>query len=125
MLRIVLAATRPEIIHAFAEYLSSDPEVHLQPVASGAAALNAVRTSSPHLVVIDSDLPDTTSLSLVPELIMANAMVNTAVVSSLSEEDFHEASEGLGVLAHLPVNPGRSDASELLRRLKEVLGEMR
>ena len=125
MLRIVLAATRPEIIHAFAEYLSSDPEVHLQPVASGAAALNAVRTSCPHLVVIDSDLPDTTSLSLVPELIMANAMVNTAVVSSLSEEDFHEASEGLGVLARLPVNPGRRDASELLRRLKEVLGEMK
>jgi len=44
------------------------------------------------------------------------------VVTPLSEEEFHEASEGLGVLGRLPVEPGASDAAELLRRLRTVLG---
>lgn len=48
---------------------------------------------------------------------MINAMVNTAVVSPLSDEEFHEASEGLGILVRLPLEPGADEACELLRRL--------
>jgi hypothetical protein len=43
------------------------------------------------------------------------------VVSPLSDEEFHEASEGLGILGRLPNNPGMNDASELLHKLKTVL----
>jgi DNA-binding NarL/FixJ family response regulator len=122
MLRIVLATSRQEACHSFSAALSSDPEVHLDHVASGAAALETVRTSSPDLVVIDSPLPDFKALSLVQDLLMVNAMVNTAVVSSLTDQEFHEASEGLGVLARLPATPDKSDATELLRILRKVLG---
>ena len=41
MLRIVLATTRPEALQAFAAALSSDPEVQLENVVSGAEALEA------------------------------------------------------------------------------------
>ena len=122
MLRIVLATVRQEVFHPFADGLASDPWVRLDQVSSGAEALSAVRTDFPHLVIIDSSLPDTESLSLVKDLLMVNAMVNTAVVSPLSDQEFHEASEGLGVLAHLPLTPQVGDATELLRKLKQVLG---
>ena len=122
MLRIVLATVRQEVIHPFVEGLASDPEVRIEQVSSGVEALDAVRTDPPHLVIIDSALPDTESLSLVKDLLMANAMVNTAVVSPLSDQEFHESSEGLGILAVLPLAPGKSDAAELLRKLKQVLG---
>ena len=122
MLSIVLATARQESIHSFAEGLASDPEVRLDQVSSGAEALGAVRTDSPHLVIIDSALPDMEPLHVVQKLLMVNAMVNTAVVSPLSGQEFHEASEGLGILAHLPLAPGKSDAAELLRKLKQVLG---
>jgi DNA-binding response OmpR family regulator len=121
MLRILLATARPEALHSFTETLSSDPEVRLDRAASGAEALNAVRTSSPHLAVIDFDLPDLKPLDLVKEMLMVDAMVSTAVVSSLSEQEFHEASEGLGVLAHLPEEPGAGDAANLLHSLRKVL----
>ena len=49
-------------------------------------------------------------------------MVNTAVVSPLSDEEFHEASEGLGILGRLSTDPGMSEASELLHKLRAVLG---
>jgi DNA-binding response OmpR family regulator len=123
MLRILLVSARQESIHLFARGLSSDPEVRLEQVTSGAEAQSAVRTASPHLAIIDFELPDTDPLPLVQELLRVNAMVNTAVVSPLSDEEFHEASEGLGVLTRLPEKPGRSDASELLRKLKRILGQ--
>jgi PleD family two-component response regulator len=122
MLRIVLATARQESIHSFAEGLASDPEVRLEQVSSGAKALGAARTDSPHLVIIDSALPDMEPLQVVQKLLMVNAMVNTAVVSPLSNREFHEASEGLGVLARLPLVPGNSDAVKLLRKLRQVLG---
>ncbi len=73
-------------------------------------------------MVVDSDLPDTDPLGLVQKLLMVNAMVNTAVISPLTEEEFHEASEGLGVLSRLPVEPGPSDAADLLHKLRRILG---
>ncbi|MHB9075283.1 MAG: response regulator [Desulfobaccales bacterium] len=124
MLRIVLATTRPKALHAFAEALSSNPEVQLHQVTSRAEALEAARTSDPHLVIIDAELPDAAPLDLVQNLLMVNAMMNTAVVSPLSEEEFHEDSEGLGVLGRLPKEPGESDAADLLGKLRIVLGGM-
>ena len=38
-------------------------------------------------------------------------MINSAAVSSLSPEKFHEASEGLGILPQLPPRPGAHDNS--------------
>jgi DNA-binding response OmpR family regulator len=124
MLHIVLATSRPEAMHHFTDILSSDPEVHLDWVASGADAVDVVRTSSPHLVVIDFALPDIEPLNLVRKLLMVNAMVHTALLSPLSEQEFHEASEGLGVLFRLPIGPGRSDATELLGKLRNILGQV-
>ena len=123
MLRILVATVRPEIMHPFSDALSSDPKVRLQHVVSGADALNAVRNVSPDLIIIDLDLPDFKPLDLVSQLLMVNAMVNTAVLSPLSEAEFHEASEGLGILGRLPVKPGRGDAVDLLKKLRRVLGQ--
>ncbi|MFA5110494.1 MAG: response regulator [Desulfobaccales bacterium] len=122
MLHIVLATARPEAMQAFAAALSSNPEVNLQQANSGAEALEAARASAPHLVIIDANLPDTAPLDLVQKLLMVNAMVNTAVVSPLSDDEFHEASEGLGILGRLPTEPGMEAASDLLHKLKMVLG---
>ncbi len=122
MLHIVLATARPEAMQAFAEALSSNPAVNLQRASSGAEALAAARTAAPHLVIIDAVLPDMAPFDLVQKLLMVNAMVNTAVVSSLSDEEFHEVSEGLGILGRLPGEPGGSEAGELLHKLKKVLG---
>ena len=122
MLNIVLATARPNAMQAFTAALASNPEVDLKRVISGVEALEAARTTAPHLIIIDADLPDTAPLELVRKLLMANAMVNTAVFSPLSDEEFHEASEGLGILGRLPKEPGMSDAGELLQKLRAVLG---
>ncbi len=122
MLHILLATTRLETTHPFVETLSADSQVQLDRAASAAEVIEAVRASAPHLVIIDYKLPDAESLGLVSKILMVNAMVNSAVVSPLSEQEFHEASEGLGVLSHLPLEPGKTDATRLLKGLRKILG---
>ncbi len=47
--------------------------------------------------------------------------MNCAAVSSLSADDFHEASEGLGVMMQLPLEPDLKDAEKLVEYLKTIL----
>ena len=85
--------------------------------STGEAALAQVRLAAPTLVVVDEDLPDMASFALVSQLLQVNAFIHTAVVSQLSSEEFHEASEGLGILTSLPLQPSTLDADALLKTL--------
>lgn len=87
---------------------------------SGQAALAAVGGEAPDLVIIDDQLRDVSALDLIKRIVETNAFVNTAVVTSLGEEEFHEAYEGLGVLCHLPPRPGLAEAQDLARKLKDL-----
>ncbi len=122
MFQIILASARPKALQTWSAALSANRQVQLRQAASGAEALELVRAAAPHLVIIDSNLPDAAPLELVQKLLMVNALVNTAVVSPLSDEEFHEASEGLGVLARLPEEPDVSEVTTLLSKLQSVLG---
>ena len=88
---------------------------------SGSQALSKLSERNYDLVVTDENLGDMTGLEFIKALIAQKPMVNCAVVSSLLPEDFHEASEGLGILMQLPVNPGPECAEELLEHLKKIL----
>jgi len=80
---------------------------------NGTIALGEIKSDPPTFVIVDEGLPDFTPLELVTEIMKVNAMINTAVVSSLSAEDFHEASEGLGVLSPIPPTPSEEDGATL------------
>jgi hypothetical protein len=57
----------------------------------------------------------------VRELLIANVMVNTALVSPFSGKDSQKAIGGLGILAHLPLITRKNDALEPLCRLRQIL----
>jgi hypothetical protein len=70
--------------------------------------------------VTDEKLGDMTGIEFARRLLSVNPVINCASVSPLSPKDFHEASEGLGLLAQLPIRPGEEDAKDLLQRLKNL-----
>jgi len=88
---------------------------------SGSYALSMIAERNYDLVVTDENLGDMTGLKFIKTVIAQKPMVNCAAVSPLLPYDFHEASEGLGVLMQLPVNPGREYAEELVQHLKKIL----
>jgi DNA-binding response OmpR family regulator len=107
----------------FAEFAAGLVEKQAVQVAwadDGRAALADVMRHTPLAVVVDEALADMPGLALVRRLIPINAMIQTAVVSTLSPDVFHEASEGLGVMAQLPLKPASADAAALLDSLARL-----
>ena len=106
-----------------AEFVSAMEEngARIYRVGSGEAAKAKIAEEKFELVVVDESLADTEGLDCVKELIAADAFLNCALVSSLSEGDFHEATEGLGLLMQLPVPPKGAVAVKLLERLDRIL----
>ena len=90
--------------------------------SSGAQALDLARDHSPDLVVLAESLGDMSYLEAVKELLKINAFLNTAVVTAMDEEEFHEQSEGLGILSGIRPDAGQKEIRGLLKRLWEVSG---
>ncbi len=120
MLRVLLVSSVRENLTGFAAGLSADAEVSLGWAESGKTALEIARTEHPHLVVIDEALADAAPLDLVIRLLAVDAMINTVVVSAAPDEEFHQMSEGLGVVARLAPRPGPEEAVETLASLRRL-----
>jgi len=118
--RILVVTSDPKRLAAFADSLKASQEIQVAWADSGAAALADVMQHPPLGVIADENLPDMPGLELVRRLLPINAMINTAVISSLSDAAFHETSEGLGILARLSPVPTESQARELLAQLKRL-----
>ena len=119
MRHICVASADPEALAPFIAALAqSGCTVDCLPTA--AAAASAVREKSPDLCVVDGDLPDSGALALVAGLLEIDARVTSAVISSLSDEAFHDIGEGLGILLRLPPTPGPAEAARLLAALEDI-----
>ncbi|MDQ1331705.1 MAG: hypothetical protein QG578_1973 [Thermodesulfobacteriota bacterium] len=89
--------------------------------ADSLQAASEAATGSVGLIVIDEKVDGQPGLYIAKEMIKVNAMANLSLVSDLNPEEFHEASEGLGILAQLPIEPDAKDAVPLLNALTALL----
>jgi len=118
--RLLVVSPIRDSLSVFTSTLNSHNNVDLFWVESGEKALETVTDNTFDLVVTGEKLGDMTGFELAGKLISVNPMINCAVMSSLSPEDFHKASEGLGLMAQLPVQPSKEQTEELLQRLKKL-----
>jgi DNA-binding NtrC family response regulator len=120
MHRLLLVTSDKNSLSDLASALLTHGDVDLSWADSGEAALDMISKTPVDLLVTDEKLVDMSGLKLANRLLHVNPMINCSAVSSLSHEDFHEASEGLGLLAQLPLQPGAEQAEGLLQRLREL-----
>jgi len=120
MFKLLLVTSHRGALSGLAAAMAEREDVEVSQAESGEDALLAVSETPIDLVVADEDLGDMTGLELAGRLLRVNPMINCAIVSPLSAEAFHEASEGLGIMAQLPVKPGKKQAEELLNKLKKL-----
>ena len=96
------------------------------------SAIEIIHANAPALVILDNCAENTddsvqlrqahvrTTRDALTAVVMANAVVHTAVVTFLDAEAFHDAMEGFGVLCSLPLEPGPDDIDGLAGALVEV-----
>ena len=95
-------------------------ELEIVSAATGVDGFLLLKDRKINLVIVDQQLGDIDGITFVKQLVKINPLINTAIVSTLSAEDFHEAIEGLGVLMQLPKEPQERDGATLLTILEKI-----
>ena len=114
MLKILLASPQRDRFRALQIEMACLHPMEFRDARDGRLAVESVREQAVDLVIVDENLGDMTGVELVRRLLGVNALVNTALVSTESQEDYHEHSEGLGVLMQLPSDCGKKEAVALV-----------
>ncbi len=86
-------------------------------------ALNSLNRRLPALVVLDINADNAALRHAVFQVLSVNAMIHTAAVTSMTPESFHDAMEGLGMLAGLPSTPTPADIDALMDALAKLEGK--
>ena len=120
MFKILLASTQPDRFEALQEGLSACHPFTFSWVSGGHAALERLRNTAVDLVIIDEELEDMAGVDMVRRLLEVDAMINTVLVSTALHDDFHERTEGLGILMPLPPVCGRVEALQLTQLLNRL-----
>jgi DNA-binding response OmpR family regulator len=118
---MLLVTSRATLLESFAQALRSDHNVELITIDSAEAAVEAAVRLVPVMAIIDQELPGGDALEIVQRMLSINAFIHTAVLTDMDEALFHERSEGLGILAGLPLVPDSGDAEGLLVKLREMV----
>lgn len=120
MHEIIIVTNDEENFSSFVQALSAESEYVIGWDNSLEQSQERVSAAPPALMVIDEKIDGVSNLQIARQIVMKNPMINLALVSSLSAKDFHEASEGLGILTHLPRHPGKEDALKLAKLIDKI-----
>lgn len=116
---VAIASARPERMASFRAALESRG-FRVEDFREAWSLLEAARRRTWNLVLLDGQtLPMRESLERLMEI---NACQQVAVLTDQEAHAFHEATEGLGVLAPVPAHPTPEDVEPLLERLRAVGG---
>ena len=119
-MELLLVTPRPEVWNECPPVFQRGGNT-LQQAASLEDAAPIIRHTPPVLAILDLELEGKALRQAVIDIMMINASVHTAVVSDMDPDEFHEATEGLGILMPLPTFPKADDAERLLKALAGVM----
>lgn len=122
MPQVLLVANRPDAFEELAQALQDKGILDISWAHDEETALDKAAADKPALVIVDDYIGKATGLEWIQRLMGVNAFIQTAAVSSMTHETFHEASEGLGIMAQLPPRPGKEEAERILQMLKGLAG---
>ena len=119
---ILLVSADPSQKQSFVAELGKQSGLALVTANSLEEAIATLQAHKITLALVDDPIGAHSGLDLIRRLIQIDAFMYTAVFSNAGEEDFHERSEGLGVLAKLPYAPSPEDARRIWDVMKTMAG---
>jgi DNA-binding NtrC family response regulator len=121
-LNIVLVTGTPEAMTDLFRALQRYQAITVGNAATPQHALAAIQAGTVDVLVVDETVGETSGLQFVREVVSRYPLINCALVSSLPADDFHEATEGLGIFLQVPVQPGTETAEKLVVVLDKIYG---
>jgi response regulator RpfG family c-di-GMP phosphodiesterase len=124
---VLLVGNESSAIAPYAKRMEEEYQIYPFHVDSGNAGLSLLLENAGNkldLVIVDELLFDMTGIEFIRRVVRLNPWVNTVIVGSMPDKDFHEATEGLGVLLQLSPNPEMQDVKalfELCMKLRRLI----
>lgn len=118
MIRILIVALDQNVLFNFITGLEKN-NGHVTRVKTCDEAFLKLEKEKFDLIITDNLLDH--GIECVEKLIASNPMLNCAVISALPPDEFHEITEGMGILMQLPTHPLEKDAIKLLEHLNTIL----
>jgi two-component SAPR family response regulator len=122
MIRFLIVSPDKQAFADLTSFLKKKADIDISWAANGQMALNIISDNPFDLVIADDLLSDMAGLGFVQKLVAINPMINSALVSTLSHDKFHQQTEGLGILTQLPKKPDEKHTKDLLKQLKKIIG---
>ena len=119
-LNIILISKEGDYFKEFYTALNAHHSLKIRCITSGVEALLAAGTNGVDVVVAAENVEEGSGLDLIKQVVMKNPFINTALVSPLPHEAFHEATEGLGIFMQIAPAPGKDDASKFWELLAKI-----
>lgn len=88
---------------------------------STSTAQNILTELTVDLLIVDEEIKEVKGMEFLKETVMKNPFINSAIVSLLSPEDFHEKSEGLGIIMQLSTTPSHEESCQLVEKVKKIV----
>lgn len=107
-----LCVSNDETFADFLPVLAAHGEV--ESVSSAAAAMALVEAETFAVVCVGEELAEGSGLDFARDFARRFPLTNCALVSGLDEEEFHEASEGLGLVMQIAPAPDAAEAMRLI-----------
>jgi DNA-binding response OmpR family regulator len=120
MIHILIACQDKDLLMEFSAGLETN-DAKISWAKGCEQVFSKIKQNQFDLLIVDETLEDIKGLECIEKSVMNNPFLNTAAISSLSSKDFHEQSEGLGVLMQIPVNPSSNDGEKMLDYLNKIL----
>lgn len=123
-MKILLVFDQNVDCEAFKNALQAHDGVSVTENSDVEEALGIIKAGQVEAVAVGETVGTMSGVNFIDALIKVNPMVNTVLASSLSGGEFHEATEGQGVLARIGVQPGKEDADLFIEKLRKVASLM-
>lgn len=120
MLNILSVNEDEQQIEPMLQALRSRMDIKVVHADTAKFALERVSFQEIDAVIVAEKLPDSSGKDFIEALTKKNPFIPCSMISAMSHDDFHEYTEGLGVLMQLPENPGGKEAAELIDKLVEI-----
>lgn len=120
VMHIILAGAEKERLADLASGLWTSLPCEIEQLASSAEVLSILEQGRRDLVIVDEQLKDRSGLELAQEIARSHPFVDCIMIDGSSPEDFHEKTEGLGVLLQLPSPPTILDAESVVAHLRAI-----
>ena len=121
MTEVLMVGVGIRLQQIFAESLKERLQLPMLQVVKGADAVLHCADNKAALVVINETLSDMTGIELIKCLILINPLLNSALISDMDPDRFHEETEGFGVLAQLSQKAEENQVKALLNQLGQII----